>query len=447
MGPKRLPISVFQAEWPVQVHTTNFVVMLAQAGYDVELFLFNPWNPNYVDVDKLEHAGRLNVYDLTGLPRVPSPPCRASDRLPSFIQRLKRFCQDKMPTLTYVYRSTRLAISSAIQNAGHACLLLVRSDDGLLPHGIVAQAQELMSKKSYHCVIGVEKKGLIWAGKIAGNLGVPLVYYSLELMTDDYARLEMPWSFEFRRLRAAERTYHRTAAATIIQDTERARVLFQDNGVPMEGARIFYLPVSVMGRPYTNRSRFFQEAFGLSRDTKVILSFGLLNSARYVFELAEVAQMFPEDWVLVLHGPAYPESIVERIKAIDRRGKVILSLQRVPVSRVREVIASADIGLALYPSTPANDRLTAFASEKTALYLQCGVPLIAFDHPGYRRLANEEQCGVIIQRSQELPKAIEIILASREQFARNAFRTFEKYYDFARNFTNLLPGIETLRFR
>ena len=297
MGPKRLPISVFQAEWPVQVHTTNFVVMLAQAGYDVELFSFNPWNPNYVDVDKLEHAGRLNVYDLTGLPRVPSPPCRASDRPPRFIQRLKRFCQDKMPTLTYVYRSTRLAISSAIQNAGHACLLLVRSDDGLLPHGIVAQAQELMSKKSYHCVIGVEKKGLIWAGKIAGNLGVPLVYYSLELMTDDYARLEMPWSFEFRRLRAAERTYHRTAAATIIQDTERARVLFQDNGVPMEGARIFYLPVSVMGRPYTNRSRFFQEAFGLSRDTKVILSFGLLNSARYVFELAEVAQMFPEDWV------------------------------------------------------------------------------------------------------------------------------------------------------
>ncbi len=45
------------------------------------------------------------------------------------------------------------------------------------------------------------KKGLLWAGKIAEKLGVPLVYYSLELMTDDYARLEMPWSFEFRRIR------------------------------------------------------------------------------------------------------------------------------------------------------------------------------------------------------------------------------------------------------
>ena len=275
MGQKRLPISVFQAEWPVQVHTTNFVTMLAEAGYDVELFLFNPWNPNYVDVTKLEHTGVLNVYDLTPLPRVPSPPRRArSDGRSGLMHRFKRLFRHTMPTLTSVYRSTRLAISSAVRNARHACLLLVRSDDGLLSHGIVAQAQELMREKSYHCVIGVEKKGFIWAGKIAEKLGIPLVYYSLELATDDYARLEMPWSFEFRRIRAAERAYHRRAAATIIQDAERARVLFQDNGVTMEGARIFYLPVSVIGRPYTNRSRFFQEAFGLSKDTKVILSLG-----------------------------------------------------------------------------------------------------------------------------------------------------------------------------
>ena len=91
---------------------------------------------------------------------VPSPPRRASDRLPSLIPRFKRLCQDKMPTLSYVYRSTRLPISSAVRNVRHARLLLVRSDDGLLPHGIVAQAQELMREKSYHCVIGVEKEGL-----------------------------------------------------------------------------------------------------------------------------------------------------------------------------------------------------------------------------------------------------------------------------------------------
>ena len=172
-----------------------------------------------------------------------------------------------------------------------------------------------------------------------------------------------------------------------------------------------------------------------------------MSSARYVLELAEVAQMFPDDWVLVLHGPSYSESTIEKIKEIDRRGKVILSLQQVPVSRLLEVIASADIGLALYPPTPANDRLSAFASEKTALYLQCGVPLIAFDHPGYRRLTDEEQCGVVIQRSQEVPKAIGTILASHEQFAQNAFRAFKKYYDFARNFTNVIRGIETLNLR
>ena len=266
-------------------------------------------------------------------------------------------------------------------------------------------------------------------------------------MTGDYARLEMPWSFEFRRIRTAERACHRRAAATIIQDAERARVLFQDNGVPMGGCPYFLSSGFGNGAPLYQPLSLLPGSIWSFKGYKSHSFLWAVTSARYVFELAEVAQMFPEDWVLVLHGPSYCESTVEKIKAIDRRGKVILSLQKVPVSRVREVIASAHIGLALYPSTPANDRLTAFASEKTALYLQCGVPLIAFDHPGYRRLANEEQCGVVIQRSQELPKAIETILASREQFARNAFRTFEKYYDFARNFTNVIRGIETLGFR
>ena len=150
-------------------------------------------------------------------------------------------------------------------------------------------------------------------------------------MTDDYARLEMPWSFEFRRIRAAERAYHRRAAATIIQDPERARVLFQDNGVPMEGARIFYLPVSVMGRPYTNRSRFFQEAFGLSRDTKVILSFGLVSSARYVLELAEVAQIFPDDWYSSCTAHHTPNLLYRRSRRSIGEGKSSYPSRRSPL--------------------------------------------------------------------------------------------------------------------
>jgi hypothetical protein len=234
-----------------------------------------------------------------------------------------------------------------------------------------------MTGKRYRCLIGVEKNGLIWAGTVAEKLDVPLVYYSLELCTDDFERLTRPRSIKFKRLRQAERAHHRRAAATIVQDPERAQILLDDNGVSRSQTSVFYLPVSVRGRPYDRRSRFFHETFGLPGEAKIILCFGLIAEERYAFELAEIAQLFPDDWFMVMHGVAYESWTKDKIKAIDRRGRVILSLQMVPNNRLPEVVASADIGLALYTPQPLNDRLTAFSSEKMALYMQCGVPFVS----------------------------------------------------------------------
>ena len=93
-------------------------------------------------------------------------------------------------------------------------------------------------------------------------------------------------------------------------------------------------------------------------------------------------------------------------------------------------------------SIPLNEQLTAFSSEKMALYMQCGVPFVAFNYPGYKRLADEDKCGVVIESSKELPKAIREILGARDEFAKNAYEAFSKYYDFSRNFTKVLQGIE-----
>ena len=108
------------------------------------------------------------------------------------------------------------------------------------------------------------------------------------------------------------------------------------------------------------------------------------------------------------------------------------------------MISSADIGLAFYSPEIDNDRLTAFSSEKMAWYMQCGVPFIAFDYPGYRRLAQEDGCGAVIRTMSELPGAISQILARHETFRRNSFRAFSKYYDFDRNFACVIDGVEHL---
>ena len=39
----RARIAIFQADWPMQSQTANCSIMLAEAGYDVELYLCNTW--------------------------------------------------------------------------------------------------------------------------------------------------------------------------------------------------------------------------------------------------------------------------------------------------------------------------------------------------------------------------------------------------------------------
>jgi glycosyltransferase involved in cell wall biosynthesis len=182
---------------------------------------------------------------------------------------------------------------------------------------------------------------------------------------------------------------------------------------------------------------------GIPANRKIILYFGHVWERRYVLELTQAAQSFPEDWLLVMHGPT-ADCTAQRIRQLDQRNRVMLSQKMVPSELVQEVIASADVGLLFYSGESHNERLTAFASEKIALYMQCGVPFIAFDYPGFRRLAEEEHCGRVVRQFEELPEAIRSILKRWDEFSAGAHQAFAKHYSFADSFAKVVEAIERL---
>ncbi|MDI6716142.1 MAG: glycosyltransferase [Actinomycetota bacterium] len=218
-------------------------------------------------------------------------------------------------------------------------------------------------------------------------------------------------------------------------------MLFRDNGLSLSKSTVFYVPVSVIGKPSRKKSWFLYELLDIPKHQKIILYFGQIGKARYTFELARVAQNFPNDWTLVMHGWG-SSSEIEEIKAVDYRKKVAMSLEMVSSDRIIDVISSADVGLALYSSTISNDRLTHLSSEKMALYAQCGVPFVAFDYQGYRHMADEDKWGVVITTVEELPAAVAKILEAHDEYRRNANIAFERYYDFADNATRFIKAID-----
>jgi glycosyltransferase involved in cell wall biosynthesis len=172
----------------------------------------------------------------------------------------------------------------------------------------------------------------------------------------------------------------------------------------------------------------------------------LVHLSLYSVTLAEAAQAFPADWTLVMHGWG-PEETIERIRGLDRAGRVRVSLDLVPPGRIIDMVASAEVGFALYAPEPLNDHLSALASEKMAYYAQCGVPFIAFDYPSYRRVVAEERWGELISDVAKPPAAIGRILADHGNMREGAHRAFGHFYDFPRQFAPVVAAIRELPAR
>lgn len=422
----RTRIGILQAEWPVQSQTFNCVFMLAQAGYLVELFLYEV--PVLYELDRLGSMPNVQVHTFS-----------KSDKARGYARRTWKAIKDRAEAWPRFKAGLILLVSSLL----HVCVgarelyaFVLGSDHGLLPEAILQKAHALMEGKGYRCLIGVEKKGLIWAGLMGERLGIPYMYYSLELYTRDHPAAMR--SFHARRTKRAEEKYHRRSAGTIVQDPERAAILLADNRV--NSCDPFYVPVSLLGEPCRARSAFLQERFQLSGDQTLVLQFGQICEDRLSIELARVAQGFPREWALVFHGWG-PDSVIKRIREIDIHSRILLSLDLLPSEQIHQLVASAHVGLALYGDSSSNDRLTAFSSEKVALYLQCGLPVIAFDYPGYRRLIDRYRCGVVITTMGQIPGAIERIVSSYEEFRSRAYECFVDCYEFSKPFQKVVERL------
>lgn len=317
--------------------------------------------------------------------------------------------------------------------------LRLKGARGLIGPELIQRVVEQHCLRPYDVLLGVEKGGLAWAAEVAGQTGAPLVYYSLELYNWDH-----PWvtgSMRQRRFKIGESQFLKRCRLVVIQDEHRGRVLLEDNGVK-HPVPMAYLPVAVSGPAETGRERWFHDHLGLPADTAVILSYGMMTRQRPCVDLAEAAAQFPPDWCLVMHGHGDPDILAE-LEGAHHNGRMRISTDLVPVEQRGRLVRSADVGLALYYGHMVNDRLTGKSSEKIALYLQGGVPVIGFRHPSYEHL-EAEGAGVLIDRLEELPAAVARILSERERFAANARACYERYYRFEHNFERVYAQLVEL---
>lgn len=400
----RKKIGLFVYDWGMYHYIKDLAIKLAEAGYFVDLF-FKDWDVrlDYADTSEFAHNQNIRFYNFT----------------------TKVTARD-----VFVRRKNRLLNKIAIP------LSIPRNDlaEKIIDHGILKQSREIIGTDQYYCFIGIEKKGLIWAGFLSEVSNCPLLYYSLELYLEDNPVLDRVY-----HLLSAERKYHKISIATIIQDRLRARALLTGNGI--ESTNVLFLPVSSRGNINRQKSSFLHDRLNIDRNWKIILYFGGLDKTRSIAQIVRSAASLDEDTILVLHGFG-PKRYIQHLMSIADRNKVKFSFDFVPEDQILALISSAHIGIALYKTTNANDRLVAFSASKIAYYTQCGVPMITFDTESFRELSEAHRCVELISSFDEIPQKARDILNNYDFFREEAFAAYEKFYNLENNFASLIKELE-----
>jgi glycosyltransferase involved in cell wall biosynthesis len=419
-------VAIFQAHWRLHSSTVFSALTLANAGYSVDVFLYK------VDIslpsNMLEQAGHVSVHSFE--PQM----LRAGQGIPGESKTIRKIMQRGA---MYLFSRGR----SALRRLVNESLFLLDSDTGLIPRRIIRRTAEITLRgHHYKAMIGVDKGGVIWARAIARKYPSALIYYSLELFTSDEWSTYGLWH---KRMKAAEERAHKSSWATIVQDPTRGRVLLKDNKITND-MKMFYVPVSRLGERGASKSHWLQASLGFSESQIVILNYGMISDDRFTTELVKVAQSFRDSWKLVFHGWGWNlDALIQNAIKMDKKNKVRFSLKLVDVSEEASVMGSAHISLVLYSGKSDNDQLTGFSSEKLALSLQCGVPIIAFNFPTYEHI-RDEGCGVLVNNIAEVPDAVQTILSDYTNFSERAVATFDRHYSFRTNFNKVVSAIDEL---
>jgi glycosyltransferase involved in cell wall biosynthesis len=91
-----------------------------------------------------------------------------------------------------------------------------------------------------------------------------------------------------------------------------------------------------------------------------------------------------------------------------------------------KLIASADVGLALYRHSDDNMYFLGLSSGKLAEYLRAGVPVVVSDFPGMRELVQRTRCGLVVTSMDALRAAIAAILDDQEGYSERSRMCFDR---------------------
>jgi len=259
----------------------------------------------------------------------------------------------------------------------------------------------------------------------------PVIYDSHELYTE--MKKHHPAARKFWLL--LERLLVRKTFANIQTTDSRAEVF----------ARRYHVKIPIVIRncqPYreVKKNNLFREQLHIPMDKKIILYQGMIDPGRGVDILIETMN-YLDNAVLILMGQGNYKNVIKKRLENNSKKKDIFILDAVPLEKLADYTASADIGVSLVQNTGLNNYL--MISNKFFEYLTAGLPVVFPNFPEWKKLVPKYSVGKIVDptKPQKVAEAINSILSNEklyQKMADNARTMVRDFYNWELEVKKLL---------
>jgi hypothetical protein len=212
-----------------------------------------------------------------------------------------------------------------------------------------------------------------------------------------------------------------------IQDSDRKKYFLEKikTKVPIE-----ILPVGIDGDTNKIKSDYLRKKFQIENDKFIILYSGSITSWACVHEIIKTAIDWANDKSLVINGWISNLEYYEKLKEVSKLSKnIYINTEPVKWEDLDNLVASADIGLAIYRDSDLNCQAISSSSNKLAVYSKSGIPVIINDTFSTKAMFEKHKWGESVGDIVEIEEKINCILEDIESYKRNAFNAFNAYYN------------------
>lgn len=297
---------------------------------------------------------------------------------------------------------------------------------------------QYVPKEEYDYIWVHDEIGLIWAQNVKKEHQIkwPIIHHCIELYWEHFLlqkRRKIVYYNQYILFEHAREAL-KNVDLVVIQDGARWNVLCEYTGIS-EKRHVFF-PVSLYDYVLNKEES--------TAESKIIYYPTMIAAKRGCIELIEMFENVKTvGFELEIHGIHADPGYMKQLSKLKLSDNVILSNCAMSYSDLLDKHRQIWCVFIYYGEEDNNDKYVVNSSNKIAMALQAGKPIIAIGNHLISELCKEYGCGIALEKwdADEFRQAVSELDKDYTAFCQRAKKCYEERYNASKFYANILDGM------